>query len=187
MMTLVHQVPDVLSQTKRCLLVRQAARNLHWLELISGILGWDNWFFRQNFLCTRRVMILTPDETAAWLLALASAISRMMKSLPEPLYMSQQGTAYVGDACELLLGLPDESLDLVFTSPPFALQRQKEYGNMAQDRYVDWLLSFAREVKRVLRSTGSFVLDPGGACCQNCPVRSLHNYRFIIRICDELG
>jgi hypothetical protein len=84
----------------------------------------------------------------------------MMKSLAEPLYMTQQGAAYVGDACELLLGLPDESLDLVFTSPPFALQRQKEYGNVAQDRYVDWLLSFAREVKRVLRSTGSFVLDP---------------------------
>jgi DNA modification methylase len=110
-----------------------------------------------------------------------------MKSLPEPLYMTQQGAAYVGDACELLLGLPDESIDLVFTSPPFALQRQKEYGNVAQDRYVDWLLSFAREVKRVLRSTGSFVLDLGGAYCQNRPVRSLHNYRFIIRMCDELG
>ncbi len=56
-----------------------------------------------------------------------------MKSLPEPLYTTNYGAAYVGDALELLQGLPNESIDLVLTSPPFALQRQKEYGNVDQD------------------------------------------------------
>lgn len=110
-----------------------------------------------------------------------------MKSLPEPLYMTHYGAAYVGDALELLQGLPDESIDLVLTSPPFALQRQKEYGNVDQDEYVDWLLSFTIEIKRVLKSTGSFVLDLGGAYRRGRPVRSLYNYRVLIRMCDELG
>ena len=110
-----------------------------------------------------------------------------MKSLPEPLYTTNYGAAYVGDALELFQGLPDESIDLVLTSPPFALQRQKEYGNVDQDEYVDWLLSFAAEIKRVLKSTGSFVLDLGGAYRRGRPVRSLYNYRVLIRMCDELG
>ena len=110
-----------------------------------------------------------------------------MKSLPEPLYTTHYGAAYVGDALELLKGLPDESIDLVLTSPPFALQRPKEYGNVDQDEYVDWLLSFAIEIKRVLKSTGSFVLDLGGAYRRGRPVRSLYNYRVLIRMCDERG
>jgi site-specific DNA-methyltransferase (cytosine-N4-specific) len=110
-----------------------------------------------------------------------------MESLPEPLYTTRYGAAYVGDALELLQGLPDESIDLVLTSPPFALQRQKEYGNVDQDEYVDWLLSFAIEIKRVLKSSGSFVLDLGGAYRRGRPVRSLYNYRVLIRMCDDLG
>jgi len=110
-----------------------------------------------------------------------------MKSLPEPLYTTHYGAAYVGDALELLQGLPDGSVDLVLTSPPFALQRQKEYGNVDQDEYVDWLLSFTIEIKRVLKSAGSFVLDLGGAYRRGRPVRSLYNYRVLIRMCDEQG
>jgi len=111
----------------------------------------------------------------------------LMKSLPKPLYRTHFGEAYVGDASDLLKCLQDESIDLVITSPPFALQRQKEYGNVDQDEYVDWLLSFTIEVKRVLKNTGSFVLDLGGAYRKGRPVRSLYNYRILIRLCDEQG
>jgi len=110
-----------------------------------------------------------------------------MKQLPAPLYMTHYGKAYQGDALELLDCLPDCSVDLVITSPPFALQREKEYGNRDQDEYVDWLLEFAVGVKRVLKDTGSFVLDLGGAYRKGRPVRSLYNYRVLIRLCDELG
>ena len=108
-------------------------------------------------------------------------------SLPDPLYITHYGAAYCGDARELLADLPDETVDLVVTSPPFALQRQKEYGNVDQAEYVDWLLSFATAVKRVLKPKGSFVLDLGGAYCKGRPVRSLYNFRVLIRMCDELG
>ncbi len=110
-----------------------------------------------------------------------------MKSLPKPLYETRRGTAYVGDARHLLRQLDDDSVDLVLTSPPFALQRRKAYGNEDQDIYVDWLLGFCTDVRRILRPSGSFVLDLGGAYMKGRPVRSLYNYRVLLRLCDELG
>jgi DNA modification methylase len=107
--------------------------------------------------------------------------------LPAPIYRTNLGSAHVGDARELLADLDSDSVDLVMTSPPFALQRQKRYGNEDQDTYVDWLLTFCGEVRRVLRPTGSFVLDLGGAYEKGRPVRSLYNYRVLIRLCDEVG
>lgn len=73
------------------------------------------------------------------------------------------------------------------TSPPFALLREKEYGNHDQAEYVDWLFGFAKEVRRVLKPTGSFVLDLGGAYKRGVPVRSLYNYRVLLKLVDEGG
>jgi DNA modification methylase len=109
----------------------------------------------------------------------------MPAPLPIPLYTTDHGQAYVGDSLDLLPCLPADSVDLVFTSPPFALQRQKEYGNETQDAHVDWLLQFAEPVKRVLKPTGSFVLDLGGAYQSGRPVRSLYNFRVMLRLCDQ--
>jgi DNA modification methylase len=76
---------------------------------------------------------------------------------------------------------------LVFTSPPFALQREKEYGNKGQDEYVEWLAQFAEVVYRKLKDDGSFVLDLGGAYEKGKPVRSLYNFRIPIYFCDKIG
>src|SRR5712692_181737 len=103
-----------------------------------------------------------------------------MGTLPQPMYETRLGKAYVGDALQLLAQLGDDTVDLFITSPPFALQRQKEYGNEDQDAYVDWLLGFCSEVHRILRPIGSFVLDLGGAYDKGRPVRSLHNYRALL-------
>jgi site-specific DNA-methyltransferase (cytosine-N4-specific) len=103
------------------------------------------------------------------------------------MYQTELGAAYVGDSRGLLTALEADSVDLVLTSPPFALQRQKAYGNEDQGAYVDWLLGFCGDVHRILRPTGSFVLDLGGAYQKGRPVRSLYNYRVLIRLCDELG
>lgn len=110
-----------------------------------------------------------------------------MKRLPTPLYITKYGKAYVGDSLELLDMLPKDFVNLVITSPPFALQRQKEYGNESQGRYIDWLTCFAEKVKRVLKENGSFVLDLGGAYQKGQPTRSLYNYKILIKFCEELG
>lgn len=105
----------------------------------------------------------------------------------KPSYSTPMGKSFCGDSRELLKSLPDNSIDLVMTSPPFALLREKSYGNESQADYVDWLMEFAKEVKRVIKPTGSFVLDLGGAYVRGTPIRSLYNYRVLIRFCDELG
>jgi DNA modification methylase len=102
------------------------------------------------------------------------------------LYTTRYGSAYVGDSLELLDELETDSIDLVVTSPPFALQREKSYGNVNQGIYVDWLLDFCRKVYRVLAPTGSLVLDLGGTYQSKRPVRSLYNFHILIKLCEQL-
>ena len=105
----------------------------------------------------------------------------------KPLYRTAIGQAYVGDSLELLAELPDNSIDLVMTSPPFALLRQKSYGNVEETEYVQWIKPFGQEVFRVLKASGSFVLDLGGAYRSGVPSRSLYNFRVLLAFCDEIG
>ncbi len=107
--------------------------------------------------------------------------------LVKPFYHTDKGNAYVGDSIELLSQLPDNSIDLVMTSPPFALRRQKTYGNVEETEYVNWIKPFGIEVFRVLKETGSFVLDLGGTYRQGMPSRSLYNFRVLIAFCDDIG
>ena len=108
-----------------------------------------------------------------------------MKS--KPLYRTRNGKAYVGDSLKLMEELPDDSVNLVMTSPPFALQRKKAYGNKDQSEYVSWLAEFGKVVHKKLTEDGSFVLDLGGAYQKGVPARSLYNFRVLINFCDEIG
>lgn len=105
----------------------------------------------------------------------------------KPVYTTGLGAAYCGDSRELLKLLPDGSVNLVITSPPFALLREKEYGNKSQAEYIDWLVTFAELVHRKLRDDGSFVIDLGGAYERGSPTRSLYNFRVLLRFCDDVG
>lgn len=101
-------------------------------------------------------------------------------------YRTRGGVQLSGNSRELLRHLPDESVDLVVTSPPFALLRQKSYGNRTQADYVGWLGSFGPELRRILKPSGSLVFDLGGAYEKGKPVRSLWNYRVLLDYCDRL-
>ena len=109
------------------------------------------------------------------------------KLTTKPAYTTTLGAAYCGDSLNLLSQLPDNSINLVITSPPFALQRKKEYGNKEQNEYVEWLSAFAKLVYDKLRKDGSFVLDLGGAYRKGSPTRSLYNFRIPIKFCDDIG
>jgi len=104
-----------------------------------------------------------------------------------PAYKTHKGSAFIGDSRELLAQLDDNSVNLVMTSPPFALQRQKEYGNLDQHEYIDWFLEFGKLVRQKLAPDGSFVVDFGGAYMKGVPARSLYNFRVLIRMVDEVG
>lgn len=64
-----------------------------------------------------------------------------------------------GDALTSLRSLPDSCIDLVFTSPPYADNRKNTYKGIPIAEYVDWFLPLSLELKRVLKSDGTFVLN----------------------------
>ncbi len=66
---------------------------------------------------------------------------------------------FEGDCSEILSLLPDSSVDLIVTSPPYADQRKDTYGGIHPDMYVEWFMPIAAQLKRVLKPTGSFVLN----------------------------
>lgn len=104
-----------------------------------------------------------------------------------PAYSTRLGSAHVGDSRALLAELADNSINLIITSPPFALQRKKAYGNKEQHEYVEWLSDFARLAFQKLSDDGSFVIDIGGAYEKGTPVRSLYPFRALISFCDDIG
>lgn len=101
-------------------------------------------------------------------------------------YSTSYGRSYIGDSLQLLEKLDDNSVNLFITSPPFALQRKKEYGNKDQSEYIEWFLQFAKLVREKLTEDGSFVVDFGGAYEKGVPVRSLYNFRVLIKLIDDL-
>lgn len=66
---------------------------------------------------------------------------------------------FLGDSREVLRGLPDNSVDLIITSPPYADQRKNTYGGIHQDKYVEWFLLISEQLLRVLKPTGTFILN----------------------------
>lgn len=105
----------------------------------------------------------------------------------QPIYETTWGAAFVGDAEQLLGEIPDESVDLVVTSPPYALHFEKEYGNVSKDEYIQWFLPFAKQIRRVLKDSGSFVLNIGGSYNEGEPTRSLYHFKLLIKLVDEIG
>jgi len=100
-------------------------------------------------------------------------------------YATELGAAYQGDSRSLLNELPDNCIDLIVTSPPFALQHQKEYGNEDLGEYNDWFMSFADDARRVLQPHGSFVIEIGGAFQRGAPQRSTYQFDLLSRLTDQ--
>ena len=65
----------------------------------------------------------------------------------------------LGDCLEILAQFPDNTFDLIVTSPPYADSRAKTYGGIKPDYYVEWFLPRTQEFLRVLKPTGTFILN----------------------------
>jgi site-specific DNA-methyltransferase (adenine-specific)/site-specific DNA-methyltransferase (cytosine-N4-specific) len=66
---------------------------------------------------------------------------------------------FLGDCKDVLKGIDDNSIDLIVTSPPYADRRINTYGGVKPDRYVDWFLQISQELLRVLKPSGTFILN----------------------------
>ncbi len=104
-----------------------------------------------------------------------------------PYYETPVGAAYLQGALDLLRALPNDSVNTIITSPPYALHFKKEYGNVDKKDYVNWFLPFAQEFFRVLKNDGSFVLNIGGSYNKGLPTRSMYIYKLLIEMVDTVG
>ncbi len=73
--------------------------------------------------------------------------------------MKLENQLFLGDCEEIVKEFPDNSIDLIFTSPPYADQRNATYGGIKPSKYVKWFLPKSEQFLRVLKPTGTFVLN----------------------------
>ncbi|RPI16028.1 MAG: site-specific DNA-methyltransferase [Ignavibacteriae bacterium] len=105
----------------------------------------------------------------------------------KPYYSTKYGAAYLGDSINLLKKIPDNTIDLVLTSPPFALTRKKEYGNEIESEYINWFMPYAEQFYRILKTEGSLIIDLGGSYLPKYPVRSIYQFELLVNLCRKLN
>ena len=103
------------------------------------------------------------------------------------IFKTKLGSIIHDDAEKHLKKVKDDSVDLIITSPPFALTREKAYGNKKGDEYLDWLKKFGEIFYKKLKDDGSFVIDFGGSWVPGEPTRNLHQFKIPIIFCEEIG
>lgn len=114
-----------------------------------------------------------------------------------PYFSSERGELYLS-SCEKLLANGalahlEGRVKLVFTSPPFPLNRKKKYGNLQGDDYVRWLSSLAPHLRRLLTPDGSIVVElgnawnPGSPTASTLPLESLLAFKRsgALHLCQE--
>jgi site-specific DNA-methyltransferase (cytosine-N4-specific) len=111
----------------------------------------------------------------------------MVIAMAKNFFASIHGNIYLGDCLDILKNLGNDSVDLVVTSPPYALIKKKNYGNLPSNEYLDWFKPFAKEIFRVLAPHGSFALNIGGSWIKGQPTRSLYHFKILIMLCEEIG
>ena len=112
----------------------------------------------------------------------------MKKTTSLPVFHATKlGRIYHADSLDVMKSMSPNTVDLIVTSPPFALTRKKEYGNEQEDAYLQWFRDFAKQFHRILKESGSLVIDLGGAWKPGAPVRSLYHFKLLIMLCEEYG
>ena len=91
------------------------------------------------------------------------------------------------DSIDFLKSVEENSVDLIFTSPPYDLIYQKKYGNKQGQDYQEWIMEFGHEFFRVLKPAGSLVMDLGGGWTQGAPTKNLYEYRLLLNFIDNIG
>lgn len=114
-------------------------------------------------------------------------LSRAFPGRPITVFLTPNGCALWGLAEEAASVIDHGSVRLLLTSPPYALNTQKNYKNEIGTAYVDWLCSIIERLMPVLESNGSLVLNLGDTWVKNSPTVSLYQERAIIALQDRLG
>lgn len=95
----------------------------------------------------------------------------------------------LGNCEEVMKNFPANSVDLVITSPPYADKRAyvgvENEAKIDPDKYVEWFLPIAKQIKRVLKDNGSFILNISDKVING--VQHLYVFKLVIAICEQCG
>jgi site-specific DNA-methyltransferase (cytosine-N4-specific) len=116
-------------------------------------------------------------------------IETFMDEAPSLAYKTQYGSMFKGTV-EAVLASPlakkyKGKIQLIFTSPPFPLNRKKKYGNFQGQEYIDWLEGVALLLKDYLTEDGSFVMEVGNAWEQGSPVMSTLALKSLLAVQEK--
>lgn len=118
----------------------------------------------------------------------AISVSSNREPAAREFHATKHGRMFLGDSLDVLKEYVEPgSVDLIVTSPPFGLVRKKVYGNVDSEDYLNWFRPFGEAFKRILKDSGSLVIDIGGAWIPGQPTRSLYHYELLIMLCREMG
>jgi len=133
--------------------------------------------------------LVVPTGKATWELTGKGkeALHRAAPGVVITIFTTADGIALLGRAEEAVAHIDDRSLQLLFTSPPYPLLRQKEYSNKAASEYCDWFMRIAETWPRKMKTDGSIVINLGDVMNSGEPTFSLYQERLLIRLEDDLG
>jgi DNA methylase len=122
---------------------------------------------------------------------IAASPHRVRAAEPKVAYSTDLGTMYQCDvetflASDIALALRGEA-QMVFTSPPFPLNRKKKYGNLRGEEYLEWLGALAEPLGNLLAEDGSLVVEMGNAWEPGEPVMSTLALRALLRLLESGG
>lgn len=104
----------------------------------------------------------------------------------KPLYRTTKGVLYLGDSEQILdskyFGALKGRINLIFTSPPFPLNKKKAYGNLKGNEYIEWLSNFGPIFREMLAEDGSLVIELGNAWIPGSPTMSLLSLEALVEL-----
>lgn len=133
--------------------------------------------------------LVSPEGKSVWQLTGKGkdALHTAVPGIVITIFSTSDGIALFGRAEDSIGYVEDRSVQLLFTSPPYPLLREKSYGNLAADQYLSWLLRIAETWPKKLTQTGSVILNLGDVYRPGEPALSSYQERLVVRLEDELG
>ncbi len=132
---------------------------------------------------------VSKEERGAWILTNKGKhhLENCRPGIVVVIYETENGLALWADAQTASAVIARNSIDLILTSPPYPLIKQKAYGNKSGNEYVDWLTDLASGWRSLLVEQASLILNLGDTWQEGSPTLSLYQERLLLRLCDELG
>lgn len=133
--------------------------------------------------------LISKGERAAWALTetAKAKLGNMRQGTILTFAIGENGFLLWANAEDAVTVIEKESIQLLLTSPPYALSRPREYGNVPPNQWVDWMLGHIERFLPLLTKDGSMMLNIGPTWKKGLPAQSLHVERLLISLEDRLG